>query len=310
MTLRLAFMGTPDFALPTLAAIAGAGHEVAAVYTQQPRKGGRGMGERPSPVHQRAEELGIEVRAPASLRPDAEQAGFAALGLDVAVVVAYGLILPPPVLAAPVHGCLNLHPSLLPRWRGAAPIQRAVMAGDRETGVMAMRMDEGLDTGPVCLAERVAIGRDTTAGELHDELAARGAVLMLRALVDLESGRLECRAQDTGGVTYAAKIGKSEARIGFSRPAAAVHDLIRSLSPAPGAWFEATAGEAPLRLKVLRSQPAAGSGVPGTILDGEFTVACGEGAVRLALVQRAGKAPVSGAEFLRGARLAPGARVG
>jgi methionyl-tRNA formyltransferase len=268
------------------------------------------MGERRSPVHQRAEELGIEVRTPASLRRDAEQVRFAALGLDVAVVVAYGLILPLPVLAAPVHGCLNLHPSLLPRWRGAAPIQRAIMAGDRETGVMVMRMDEGLDTGPVCLAERVAIGRDTTAGELHDELSARGAALMLRTLVDLECGRLECRAQDTDGVTYAAKIGKAEARIGFSRPAAAVHDLIRSLSPVPGAWIEAAAGTAPLRLKVLRSEPAIGAGMPGTVLDAEFTVACGDGAIRLALVQRAGKAPVSGAEFLRGARLSPGARVG
>ncbi|NND48922.1 MAG: methionyl-tRNA formyltransferase [Rhizobiales bacterium] len=310
MTLRLAFMGTPEFASPTLAELARAGHEIAAVYTQPPRKAGRGMAERPSAVHQIAAGLGLEVRTPVSLKDPAEQARFAALELDAAVVVAYGLILPGAVLDAPASGCFNLHPSLLPRWRGAAPIQRAIMAGDTESGIMVMRMDAGLDTGPVCLGEKVVIGPDVTAGELHDQLARLGAALMVRALGDLEGGALTCQAQGEEGVTYAAKIDKAEARIDFASPSGVVHDLIRGLSPFPGAWFEVPGAKAPIRLKVLRAELADGKGEPGTILADDLTIACGQRAVRLVQVQRAGKAPVSGIEFLRGQRLAPGARVG
>ncbi len=310
MTLRLAFMGTPEFAGPTLAELARAGHEIAAVYTQPPRKAGRGMAERPSTVHQIATGLGLEVRTPVSLKDPAEQARFKTLELDVAVVVAYGLILPGTVLDAPAEGCFNLHPSLLPRWRGAAPIQRAIMAGDTESGIMVMRMDAELDTGPVCLGEKVAIGPDATAGELHDQLARLGAALMARALGDLEGGTLDCRAQEQEGVTYAAKIDKAKARIDFASPASVVHDLIRGLSPFPGAWFEVPGARAPIRLKVLRAELVDGKGEPGAVLGDDLTIACGQRAVRLVQVQRAGKAPVSGAEFLRGQRLSPGTRVG
>jgi methionyl-tRNA formyltransferase len=310
MTLRIVFMGTPDFSVPTLAEILGAGHEVVAAYTQPSRPAGRGMAERLSPVARFAANAGIPVKSPTSLKREAEQREFASLNADAAVVVAYGLLLPRPVLAAPRLGCFNLHASALPRWRGAAPIQRAIMAGDAETAVMVMRMEEGLDTGPVCLAESVAIGPEVTAGELHDELARRGASLMVRALGGLERGLLECTPQPGEGATYAAKIDKAESRIDFTRPAREVHNLIRGLSPYPGAWFEATAAGKVERVKVLRAGLADGSRVPGEVLDDALTVACGTGAVRLLELQRAGKKPMGAAEFLRGFPLARGAVLG
>ncbi|MBZ8133805.1 methionyl-tRNA formyltransferase [Afifella sp. IM 167] len=297
--MRVVFMGTPEFSVPTLLEIAGQGHEVAAVYTQPPRPAGRGMAEKKSPVHLQAERFGIGVRTPKSLKAEAAQAEFAALKADVAVVVAYGLILPKPVLDAPELGCLNLHASLLPRWRGAAPIQRAVMAGDAETGIMVMRMEEGLDTGPVCLAERTPIGPDETAGQVHDRLSRLGGDLMVRALGALERGALTCTQQAEEGVTYAAKIDKAEARIDFSKSARAVHDHVRGLSPFPGAFFEMEVGEKRERVKVLKAAPVPGNGAPGTLLDGA-TIACGEGALRLVEVQRAGKKPMAAEEFLRG----------
>lgn len=309
MALRIIFMGTPDFAVPTLMEILSAGHEVVAVYTQPPRPAGRGMDERKSPVHLQAEMAGIPVFTPKSLRNAAEQEIFREHGADVAVVVAYGLILPQPILEAPSSGCLNLHASALPRWRGAAPIQRAIMAGDAETAVMVMRMDEGLDTGPICLAEQVAIGPNTTAGELHDELARIGANLMVRALAALERGSLDCTPQPEEGVTYAAKIDKAEARIDFTRPARDVHNLIRGLSPSPGAWFEAGPEGKRERIKVLRSELVEGQGPAGTILDDRLTIACGEGAVRLVLLQRAGRKPMSAEEFLRGFNLPTGTKL-
>lgn len=309
MPLRIVFMGTPDFAVPTLAEILAAGHDVVAVYTQPPRPAGRGMGERKSPVHVYAESNGIPVFTPKSLRGEAEQEIFRSLDADVGVVVAYGLILPKPILEAPRYGCLNLHASRLPRWRGAAPIQRAIMAGDTETAVMVMQMDEGLDTGPILLVERVPIGPNTTAGELHDELARVGASLMVRALAALERGSLDATPQSEEGVTYAAKIDKAEARIDFTRPAREVHDLIRGLSPLPGAWFEAGPEGRRERIKVLRSELADGDGPPGTVLDDRLTVACGEGAVRLTLLQRAGRKPMSAEEFLRGFDLPAGTKL-
>ncbi|MCL4766625.1 MAG: methionyl-tRNA formyltransferase [Hyphomicrobiaceae bacterium] len=308
--MRIVFMGTPEFAVPALAEILSAGHDVAAVYTQPPRPAGRGMEARKSPVQLFAESGRIPVMTPKSLKGAAEQETFRAHAADVGVVVAYGLILPKPILDAPLSGCLNLHASALPRWRGAAPIQRAIMAGDSATAVMVMRMDEGLDTGPVCLAERVPIGRDSTAGELHDALARIGAGLMVRALAAIERGSLDCTPQPQEGVSYAAKIEKSEARIDFERPAIEVHNLIRALSPFPGAWFEAGPPGRTERVKVLRSELAEGSGRAGTILDGALTIACGEGAIRLAVLQRAGRRPVSADEFLRGFALTPGTRLG
>ena len=310
MPLRVVFMGTPEFSVPTLRALAEAGHEVAAVYTQPPRPGGRrGLELTPSPVQREAERLGIPVRAPLSLKTGAEQDAFRALEADVAVVVAYGLILPRPVLEAPRLGCLNGHASLLPRWRGAAPIQRAIMAGDAETGMMVMRMDEGLDTGPVALVERVAIGADMTAGDLHDRLMTVCASLMAEALARLEAGTLAFAPQAAEGVTYAAKIAKPEARVDWSRPAAEVHNLIRGLSPFPGAWCEAPVGGRTERLKLLRSTLAEGAGVPGGILDDRLTVACGTGAVRLVEVQRAGSRPAAAPDFLRGAKIEKGMRL-
>ena len=300
MTLRIVFMGTPDFSVPTLAEILGAGHEVLAAYTQPSRPAGRGMSERISPVARFAASAGIAVRSPASLKGEPEQEALAALKADAAIVVAYGLLLPRPVLEAPRLGCFNLHASALPRWRGAAPIQRAVMAGDTETAVMVMRMTKGLDTGPVCLAEPVAIGPDATAGELHDELARRGASLMVRALGALERGLLECTPQPAEGATYATKIDKAEARIDFAKPAHEVHNLIRGLSPLPGAWFEAGTAGGPERIKVLRATPADGRGRPGEVLDDGLTVVCGSGAVRLTELQRAGKKPMWAKDFLRG----------
>ena len=309
MPLRIVFMGTPEFAVPTLAEILAAGHDVVAVYTQPPRPAGRGMGERKSPVHVYAESNGIPIFTPKSLRGEAEQEIFRSLDADVGVVVAYGLILPKPILEAPRYGCLNLHASRLPRWRGAAPIQRAIMAGDTETAVMVMQMDEGLDTGPILLVERVPIGPNTTAGELHDELARVGASLMVRALAALERGSLDATPQSEEGVTYAAKIDKAEARIDFTRPAREVHDLIRGLSPLPGAWFESGPEGRRERIKVLRSELADGDGPPGTVLDDRLTVACGEGAVRLTLLQRAGRKPMSAEEFLRGFDLPAGTKL-
>ena len=305
MPLRIAFFGTPDFAVPTLTEILGQGHEVVAAYTQPPRAAGRGMGLRKSPVHEAADRFGIAVHTPRSLKGDDAASAFAGLGADVGVVVAYGLILPRAILEAPVHGCLNLHASLLPRWRGAAPVARAIMAGDRETGVMVMQMDEGLDTGPVAMAERVAIGVDTTAGELADRLARLGADLMVRALAALSRGGLTVTPQAEDGATYAKKIDKSETRIDWSLPAPEVHDHIRGLSPVPGAWFEADFGSGAERVKVLRSSLVAGAGAPGAILGPELTIACGTGAVRLAELQRAGKQQLKAAAFVRGVRTMP-----
>ncbi len=305
--MRIIFMGTPEFALPTLAGIVAAGHEVAAVYSQPPRPAGRGMADKKSPAHLFAERHDLTVLTPKSLKGEPEQQAFAAHGADVAVVVAYGLILPKPVLAAPRHGCLNLHASALPRWRGAAPIQRAVMAGDTETAATVMRMDEGLDTGPICRAERVSIGPDTTAGELHDMLAETGAALMVRALGALQRGELDCAPQPVDGVTYAAKIDKAEARIDFARPAREVHNRVRGLSPAPGAWFEAAHEGRKERVKLLRTQLVnhPSSAPPGTVLDDTLAIACGEGAVRVLEVQRSGRKPMAAAEFLRGFPLGP-----
>jgi methionyl-tRNA formyltransferase len=294
-------MGTPDFAVPLLAELIAEGHDIAVVYSQPPRPKGRGMKEVPSPVAALALEHGIEVRTPVSLRKPEPQAEFAALNLDIAVVAAYGLLLPKPVLDAPRLGCWNLHGSLLPRWRGAAPIQRAVMAGDAETGVMVMRMEEGLDTGPFLLTAKTPIGRKT-AGELTDELASTGAKLMARGLKLLESGSFTAVPQGEEGVTYAKKILKDEARIDWTKSAAEVDCHIRGLSPWPGAFSEA-AGE---RLKILYAEPVAGRGAPGTVLDDQLTIACGEGAVRLARVQRPGKAAMAAADLLRGWSLAKG----
>jgi methionyl-tRNA formyltransferase len=308
--LRIIFMGTPEFSVPTLAEIFGAGHEIAAVYTRPPRPAGRSLEEMKSPVQLFAEAQRIPVLHPASLRLTEEQAVFAAHSADAAVVVAYGLILPKLVLDATRHGCLNLHASLLPRWRGAAPIQRAIMGGDVETGATVMRMDEGLDTGPVCLAERVSIGPNMRAGELHDLLSQQGASLMLRALAALERGSLQCTAQSAEGVSYAAKINKAETRIDFRRPARIVHNQIRGLSPYPGAWFEAGDPDKRERIKVLRSALMEGKGTPGTLLDASLTVACGDGAVRMLDVQRAGKRTMTSVEFLRGFPLAPGSLLG
>ena len=310
MPLRIVFMGTPDFAVPVLVALLGQGHEIVACYTQPPRPAGRGMEPRRSPVHEKAGQFGIEVFTPKSLKGGEEQQRFAALEADLAVVVAYGLLLPEPVLEAPRLGCLNLHASLLPRWRGAAPIQRAIMAGDAETGVMVMKMEQGLDTGPVAMAERVAIGPDMTAGELHDRLAGLGADLMARAVGAAERETLTFTPQAGDGVTYAAKIEKSESRIDWSLDAAQVHNHIRGLSPFPGAWCEMPMGNKPERVKVLQSQLADASGDPGTVLDDALTIACGKGAVRLLRLQRAGKQAVDAQAFLRGARLDQGAVIG
>ena len=302
MALRLVFMGTPEFAVPTLDAIAGAGHRLTAVYTQPPRPAGRGMAEQASPIAQQAQRLGLPVSTPKTLREISAADAMRAHHADAAVVVAYGLILPKAVLELFPLGCFNLHASLLPRWRGAAPIQRAIMAGDRETGVTAMKMEEGLDTGPVAIvdgkmAELVAIGPDATAGDLHDELARLGAGLMVRALAALEMGDLRVVPQPGTSVTYAAKIEKTETRIDWRQAWNKVHDHCRGLSPFPGAWFElASAG----RTKVLRSTKGSGAGEPGRVLDDELTVACGEGAVRLLELQREGRKPMRVEEFLRG----------
>lgn len=310
MALRVVFMGTPDFSVPALSEIVGAGHDVAGVYTQPPRPAGRGMEPRKSPVHVFADEAAIPVFTPKTLRRAEVQEEFAALAPDVAVVAAYGLILPQPILETPPLGCLNLHASLLPRWRGAAPIQRAIMAGDKETGVMVMKMEQGLDTGPVALADRLLIGPDATAGEIHDQLSLMGASLMLTALAMLEAGELFFTPQPDVGVTYAPKISKEETRIDWTKPGAQVHDHVRGLSPHPGAWFEALLGGKAERIKVLRSVLVPGKGEPGQLLDANLTVACGSQAVRLTQVQRAGKRPMGGADFLRGFPLGKGTQFG
>lgn len=307
MPLRIVFMGTPEFSAATLRAIADAGHEVVAVYSQPPRPAGRrGLELVKSPVQQLAEELGVEVRTPVSLRAEAEQDAFSALQADVAVVVAYGLLLPKPILEGTRLGAFNGHASLLPRWRGAAPIQRAIMAGDAQTGMMIMKMDEGLDTGPVALTERVAIEPLMTAGDLHDKLRDVGARLMVSALADLESGDLELTPQAQDGATYAKKIDKQETRVDWSRTAREVHDHIRGLSPFPGAWCEMTVSGKQERVKLLRSAPAEGSGRPGEVIGDELTIACGAGAVRLLELQRAGGKPLAASDFLRGAKLSIG----
>ena len=310
MSLRVVFMGTPDFAVPTFSEIIGQGHEVVAAYSRAPKPAGRGMEEQKTPVHRLADRFGIPVFTPKTLKDPAAQADFASLNADVAVVVAYGLLLPPAVLAAPGLGCLNLHGSLLPRWRGAAPIQRAIMAGDAETGVMVMKMEEGLDTGPVAMVEKIAIPPDMTAQELHDRMSGLGADLMVRALAALDRGSLGFSPQAEAGVTYAAKIDKAEARIDWSRPAADLHNLVRGLSPFPGAWFEADLGKGPERVKVLRSTLVDGHGAPGELIDGDLAIACGAGALRLLEVQRAGAKAMRAPEFLRGARLDIGGRIG
>lgn len=312
MSLRLIFMGTPDFAVPTLLELAGQGHDIAAVYTRAAKPGGRrGLELQPSPVEREAKRLGLTVQTPGSLRGADAQAAFAAHEADAAVVVAYGLILPKAILDAPERGCFNLHASLLPRWRGAAPINRAIMAGDAETGVTVMKMDAGLDTGDVAVGdkpmiERVSIAPNMTAGQLHDALARLGADLMGRALTALERGALRFKPQPAAGVTYAEKIDKGETRIDWSKPWQAVHDHIRGLSPFPGAWCELAGG----RVKVLRTLKGEGGGPPGTALDDNLTIACGGGAVRIVELQKAGGRPMQADEFLRGTPIQSGAALG
>ena len=300
--MRLIFMGTPDFAVPTLDALVEAGHDVVAVYSQPPSRSGRGKKERPSPVHARAEELGIEVRHPASLKGAEEQQAFAALNADASVVAAYGLLLPQAVLDAPRHGCLNVHGSLLPRWRGAAPIHRAIQAGDAETGVTIMQMERGLDTGPMLLKSATPIDHKAT-GELHDELARLGAKLMVEALARIDI--LEAEPQDDTQATYAPKISKTEAKLDFTKPAKVLEREIRAFAPFPGSWFE-LAGE---RIKLLRAELVEASGSPGTVLDDRLTIACGQGAIRPVILQRAGKPAMSLDDFLRGNAVEQGASV-
>lgn len=304
MPLRLIFMGTPDFAVPTMLELAGRGHEIVAVYTRAPKPGGRrGLELQPAPVEREARKLGLKVLTPASLKKDEEQAAFAAHGADAAVVVAYGLILPKAILDAVPLGCFNVHASLLPRWRGAAPIQRAIMAGDAESGVTIMKMDVGLDTGDMATAERMPISADMTAGELHDALSQMGARLMPTALGALERGTLQYTSQPAAGVTYAAKIEKGETRIDWRKPWSEVHNHIRGLSPFPGAWCELN-GE---RVKVLHTTKGEGSGAPGSVLDDKLTIACGGGAIRIVELQKAGSKAMKADEFLRGTPLAHGA---
>ena len=303
--MRLIFMGTPDFAVPTLLELAAARHEIAAVYTRAAKPAGRGMELQPSPVEREARRLGLPVLTPTTLKGAEAQAAFRAHNADAAVVVAYGLILPKAILEAPRLGCFNVHASLLPRWRGAAPINRAIMAGDAQSGVTIMQMDEGLDTGAMAMAERVAIGSDMTAGDLHDALARLGADLMLCALAAAERGSLSLTPQPAAGVTTAAKIGKDETRIDWTKPWRDVHNHIRGLSPFPGAWFEIGG----VRVKALRSTRGEGKGVASTVLDDSLTIACGDGVVRLTQVQRAGKQPMAAEEFLRGTKVEPGARL-
>jgi methionyl-tRNA formyltransferase len=297
LALRLLFMGTPEFAVPTLGSIVGGGHKLVAVYSRPPRPAGRGMAVQASPIAHEAERFGLPVFTPKTFQEMSAVDAMRAHHADAAVVVAYGLILPKPILDLFPLGCFNLHASLLPRWRGAAPIHRAILAGDRETGAMVMKMDKGLDTGPIAMTERVAIGPDATAGDLHDELARLGAGLMLRALAALEKGDLRLTPQAAAGATYANKIEKSETRIDWSQSWNKVHDHCRGLSPFPGAWFEyPNTG----RIKVLRTTKGSGAGEPGRVLDDDLTIACGEGSVRLLELQRSGRQPMRADEFLRG----------
>ena len=310
MPLRLIFMGTPDFAVPTLLELVAHGHEIAAVYTRAPKPAGRGMKLQMSAVEQEARRLGISVLTPTTLKTPEALETFRAHNADAAVVVAYGMILPQAILDAPPLGCFNLHGSLLPRWRGAAPINRAIMAGDAETGVMVMKMDVGLDTGDVAMAERLPISNSVTAADLHDALAPLGADLMVRAMGALERGRLQLTRQSEDGVTYAAKIDKAEARIDWSRPSRDVLRHIHGLSPFPGAWCEADLDGEQARIKILHCEPAKGAGAPGDVLDDHLAIACGDGAIRILELQRAGKAPMKAADFLRGTPLKPPARLG
>ncbi len=309
MSLRLIFMGTPDFAVPTLLALHGHGHEIAAVYTRAPKPAGRGMKLQPSPEEQEARRLGIPILTPTTLKTPEALEAFRAHNADAAVVVAYGMILPQAILDAPPLGCFNLHGSLLPRWRGAAPINRAIMAGDAESGVMVMKMDVGLDTGDVAMAERLPISDTMTSADLHDALAPLGADLMVRAMGGLERGGLQLSRQSEQGVTYAAKIEKTEAKIDWSRSAREVLRHIHGLSPFPGAWCEADIDGEAARIKILRCEPAKGAGAPGDVLDDHLTIACGDGAIRILELQRAGKAPMKAADFLRGTPLKPPARL-
>lgn len=310
MSLRIAFLGTPDFAAASLAEIAAAGHDIVRVYTQPPRPKGRGHEARKTPVHELAETLGLPVETPKSFRDPDVLGGFAALDLDAAVVVAYGQILPQAALDAPRLGCLNLHGSLLPRWRGAAPIQRAIMAGDERTGVQVMQMEAGLDTGPILLSETLRIFPTDTAGSLHDRMMAAGAQMWPRALAALERGSLEAQPQSEEGVTYAAKITPEEARIDWTRPADELSCHIRGLSPVPGAWFTLEAGGKPVRVKVLNAKAETGEGAPGTALDDALLIACGKGAVRLTRLQREGRGAMDAADFLRGTAIPAGTVLG
>jgi methionyl-tRNA formyltransferase len=309
MPLRLIFMGTPDFSVPTLLELAAHGHEIAAVYTRAPKPGGRGMKLQATPVEVEARRLGIPVLTPKTLKTPEALEEFRAHEADAAVVVAYGMILPQAILDAPKLGCYNLHASLLPRWRGAAPINRAIMAGDAESGVMVMKMDVGLDTGDVAMAERLPITDAMIASDLHDALAPLGADLMVRAMAALERDALKLSKQREEGVTYAAKIDKAEARIDWNKPARTVLRHIHGLSPFPGAWSEIAGGGDAARVKILRCELANGAGAPGAVLDDQLIIACGEGAIRIVELQRAGKAPMKAVEFLRGVPLKPPARL-
>jgi methionyl-tRNA formyltransferase len=309
MPLRLIFMGTPDFAVPTLRALHDARHEIVAIYTRAPKPGGRrGLQSQPTPIEQEARRLGIHVLTPKTLKTPEALEEFRAHNADAAVVVAYGMILPQAILDVPKFGCFNLHASLLPRWRGAAPIERAIMAGDAASGIMVMKMDAGLDTGDVAMAERVTITDQMTASDLHDALAPLGADLMVRAIGALEKGALQLVKQGEQGVTYAAKIDKAEARIDWNKPARAVLRHIHGLSPFPGAWSEIGGEGETARIKILRCELASGSGPPGAVLDDRLTIACADGAIRILELQRAGKAPMQAVEFLRGTPLKAGAR--
>ncbi|MGO7872890.1 methionyl-tRNA formyltransferase [Rhizobium leguminosarum] len=310
MSLRIIFMGTPEFSVPTLRLLVDAGHRIVAVYTQPPRPGGRrGLDLQKSPVHQAAELLGLPVFTPVNFKDPDERERFRGLNADVGVVVAYGLLLPEAILNGTRDGCYNGHASLLPRWRGAAPIQRAIMAGDAKTGMMVMKMDKGLDTGAVALTREVEIGPNMTAGELHDRLMLVGAKAMAEAMVKLEMNDLPLTPQPEDGVLYAAKIDKAETRIDFSRDASDVHNHIRGLAPFPGAWFELEIGGKPERVKVLASELAEGQGAAGQLLTDDLVVACGSGAVRLTRLQKAGGKPLAAADFLRGTPLAAGTRL-
>lgn len=310
MSLRVIFMGTPEFSVPVLEAVQAAGHEIVAVYSQPPRPAGRrGLELVKSPVHQKAEALGLAVQTPSSLKNPEEQVEFASHNADVAIVVAYGLLLPKAILDAPKFGCFNGHASLLPRWRGAAPIQRAIMAGDKKTGMMIMKMDEGLDTGDIALTAEQVIGPDMTAGSLHDALSSLGASLMIEALSMLEKGSLSLTPQNAEGVIYAKKIDKSEARIDWSKSAGDVHNCIRGLSPFPGAWCEMPLGGKLVRVKILESRNEPGNSVPGNIVDEQLTIACGDGVIKPVILQKAGAKAMDLKAFLLGNKIQKGARL-